>query len=246
MRISNNFFPISSLINKKLETKKSFSDILLANGEVIGKGADNVQTSPMNHEDTQKKELEIEFDDEQLASYFEYYIGKKISTEKHINWKSQGLGILTLQQLAYLKSTYDVENMDGQSCYNLLADLSNMGILSGYDIVRQYKSFPVTGGRNPMGDDIIKDQKDFEKLIAMGRAARMPDGSYEVCNSFLLGGNILENRQMAYDSASRRLRATLNTPDGFGSSSEYQRAIAEEKKALGAYEKFLNILKLIK
>ncbi|WP_333649128.1 hypothetical protein [Lacrimispora sp.] len=245
MRISNNLLPVSSSINKKTETKKNFSDILLMNRDMIERKADSVQTALMNQEDPQKKELEIEFDDEQLASYFEYYTGEKISTEKHINWESQGLGTLTLQQLTYLKSTYDVKNMDGQSCYNLLSDLSNMGVLSGYDIARQYKSFPVPGDRNPVGDDFIKDQKDFEKLVAMGRAVPLPQGGYEVCNSFLLGGNILENRQMTYDAASRRLRATLNTPDGFGSPSEYQRAIAEEKKALGAYEKFLDILKLI-
>ncbi|MFT4105270.1 MAG: hypothetical protein QM657_05855 [Lacrimispora sp.] len=97
-----------------------------------------------------------------------------------------------------------------------------------------------------MGDDIIKHKEDFEKLIAMGRAVRQPDGSYAVNNSFFLGGNILENRQMAYDDASRRLRSTLNSPEGFDSQSEYQRAIAEEKTELEAYEKFLNILKLIK
>ncbi|MFT4105269.1 MAG: hypothetical protein QM657_05850 [Lacrimispora sp.] len=246
MRISSNLFPLSSSINRKSETKKSFSDILLMNRDMIEKEADNVRTVPMNPGDPQKTKLEAEFDDEQLASYFEDYTGEKISTEKHINWNSQGLGKLTSQQQAYLKSAYDVENMDGQSFYNLLSDLSNMGVLSGYDIVRQYRSFPVPGGRNPVGDDIIKHKEDFEKLIAMGRAVPLPQGGYEVCNSFFLGGNILENRQMTYDAASRRLRATLNTPDGFDSPSEYQRAIAEEKKALEAYEKFLDILKLIK
>ncbi|WP_333649124.1 hypothetical protein [Lacrimispora sp.] len=247
MRISNNLLPVSFSINKKTETKKNFSDILLINRDVIEKKADNVWVAPMNQGEPKKKELETEFDDERLAYHFEYHTGEKISTEKHINWNSQGLGTLTSQQLAYLKSTYDVKNMDGQSCYNLLADLSNMGVLSGYDIVRQYRSFPVPGGRNPVGkEDILGHKEDFEKLIAMGRAVRQPDGSYAVSNSFFLGGDILENRQMAYDSMSRRLRATLNTPEGFDSPSEYQRAIVEEKAALGVYEKFLDILELIK
>ncbi|WP_349947163.1 hypothetical protein ABFV83_01400 [Lacrimispora sp. BS-2] len=243
MRISNSFFPASAPINKKAEIKQKFSDMFQMNRDIIDV-AGSVQTSSANKEEPHKKELEDEFDDEKLASHLDDYSGKKISTEKHVNWNSLGLGKLTLQQLNYLKSTYDVENMDPQSCYDLLADLSNMGVLSGYDIVRQYTSFPVPGGRNPVGGGF--DGLPLEKLIAMGRAVPLPQGGYEINNTICAGGNVLENQQMSYDSALGRLSSTLNSPTGFDNPSEHQRAIAEERMELYAHEKFLNILKQIK
>jgi hypothetical protein len=244
MRITNSFFPASASINKKAEAKQKFSDMFQMNRDIINV-ADSVQTSSANEEGPHKQELEQEFDDEKLASHLDSS-GEKISTDKYVNWNSLGFGKLTMQQLTYLKSTYDVENMDPQSCYNLLADLSNMGVLSGYDIVRQYMSFPVPGGRNFVGDDFIKEQMEIKKLLAMGRAVPLPQGGYEINNNICAGGNVLENQQMFYDSALRRLRSTMNTPTGFDSPSEYQRAIAEEKMELNAREKFLDVLKQIK
>ena len=68
------------------------------------------------------------------SKWLSFLFGRsKIDTSKSINWDSVGENKLTQEQIDRLKEEYDVENLTPQQQYDLLADLSNMGVLSGED-----------------------------------------------------------------------------------------------------------------
>lgn len=67
--------------------------------------------------------------DEKLA----FLIGGQdnpIDTTKTINWGSKGENKLTAEQTAELSRKYNVENLTPQSYYDLMCDLTNLGVVS--------------------------------------------------------------------------------------------------------------------
>ena len=54
------------------------------------------------------------------------------------DWESDGMGSLTEEQIQYLKEKYDVEDLAEADYYNLLAELTQMNVLSGKDVERQF------------------------------------------------------------------------------------------------------------
>lgn len=56
-----------------------------------------------------------------------------IDTEKTINWDSQGDQEITEAQIAELRMKYNLDHLSAQDYYNLLSDLTNMGVLSAED-----------------------------------------------------------------------------------------------------------------
>lgn len=76
--------------------------------------------------------------DEEFADRLQLGCGSQISTEKKINWQATSENELTQDQIDYLKSAYDLQNMDTQDYYNLIADLTNMNVISGQDTAKQH------------------------------------------------------------------------------------------------------------
>lgn len=62
--------------------------------------------------------------------------GYKLDHE--IDWESDGTGSLTEKQIQYLKGKYDVEALPEADYYELLAELTEMNVLSGEDVERQF------------------------------------------------------------------------------------------------------------
>ncbi len=72
------------------------------------------------------------FSNKTLAELAGYKLGHEI------DWESDGTGILTEEQIQYLKGKYDVEDLTEADYYNLLAELTEMNVLSGKDVERQF------------------------------------------------------------------------------------------------------------
>lgn len=53
------------------------------------------------------------------------------------------IGQLTDEQIGYLKENYDIKNMSKQDYYNLMADVTQMNVLSAEVIARQQVQEPV-------------------------------------------------------------------------------------------------------
>lgn len=58
--------------------------------------------------------------------------------EKPINWDADGSAKLTDEQAEDLKSRYDITDIRKQDYYNLLAELSDMNVISAKDVMRQF------------------------------------------------------------------------------------------------------------
>lgn len=77
----------------------------------------------------------IEWNDEILASWLSHFgEADAIDTSNKINWESTGDQALTDEQIAELKSKYDVTNLSPQSYYDLMSELTSMNVLSAGDI----------------------------------------------------------------------------------------------------------------
>ncbi len=107
--------------------------------ETISETASIYETDPVElYQDitgrtvTREGEIPSFWTDEALATLITRGEGG-ISTEKTINWFSQGDQELTAEQVARLKEKYDVTNLSSQGYYDLMSDLTHMGVLSGED-----------------------------------------------------------------------------------------------------------------
>lgn len=60
-----------------------------------------------------------------------------IATKTPINWYADGTASLTKEQADQLKATYDLSHMDKESYWNLMADLTNLNVISARDIASQ-------------------------------------------------------------------------------------------------------------
>lgn len=77
-----------------------------------------------------------EYDYESISKTFLEILGIKL--DKKINWNADGTSELTEDQIQYLREKYDVENMSKSDFYNLLAELSDMNVISHKDVENQF------------------------------------------------------------------------------------------------------------
>lgn len=151
--------------------------------------------------------------------------GDNISTEKSINWQATGESALTGAQIDYLKENYDIEHMDSQDYYNLIADLTNMNVISAKDIAKNHIGAVTTSNAAgfPPSHDTYGDKN--------GDAASFIGNVY---------GKILERSKLATDVLER-----INTGENFSSAQVYLniKEIYEDQKRV--YDKFLDILEKI-
>ncbi len=77
-----------------------------------------------------------EDDYESISKTFLEILGIKL--DKKINWNADGTSELTEDQIQYLREKYDVENMSKSDFYNLLAELSDMNVISHKDVENQF------------------------------------------------------------------------------------------------------------
>ena len=77
-----------------------------------------------------------EDDYESISKTFLEILGIKL--DKKINWNADGTSELTEDQIQYLQEKYDVENMSKSDFYNLLAELSDMNVISHKDVENQF------------------------------------------------------------------------------------------------------------
>lgn len=81
--------------------------------------------------------------DQTLASC----LGGGIDTARAINWQSKGDKELTAEQIAELKKKYDVNDLTRQEYYDLMADLTGMGVLAGTDCAKAHLATAPPPGR---------------------------------------------------------------------------------------------------
>lgn len=90
-----------------------------------------------NHAANHRSDI-FSWDDEEFASLIESLSNQTISKDQEIDWEANGDSRLTQEQADYLREKYDIENMSAQDYYNLMADLTNMNLISGQDVIRQH------------------------------------------------------------------------------------------------------------
>lgn len=61
-----------------------------------------------------------------------------VAEEKSINWDADGSAKLTKEQVKDLKSRYDITDISKQDYYNLLAELTDMNVISAKDVIWQF------------------------------------------------------------------------------------------------------------
>lgn len=118
-----------------------------------------------------------------------------VETKTPIDWDADGTSSLTESQIDRLRSVYDLSNMDKESYWNLMADLTDMNVISARDIAAQcvakLPSGPVTawytvkgdesfGQIDPSGDireNLAKCKKDLALMMDWLKNHAMMDGS---------------------------------------------------------------------
>lgn len=60
-----------------------------------------------------------------------------MKSEGEINWDADGTDELTEEQIRYLKEKYDIKSLSANEFYNLLAELSNMNVISCEEVLNQ-------------------------------------------------------------------------------------------------------------
>lgn len=80
-----------------------------------------------------------------------------VVTKTPIDWDANGTSSLTEDQIAHLRATYDLSHMDKESYWNLMAELTDMNVISARDIASQcvakLPSGPVTAWYTAADDD---------------------------------------------------------------------------------------------
>lgn len=86
------------------------------------------------------------WDDKFFANSIDHFSHRVSTEEKTINWHATGTDVLTKAQEAELRERYDVQNLSEQDFYDLIADLTNLNVVSAEDCTRLFvKDFPVEG-----------------------------------------------------------------------------------------------------
>ncbi len=68
-----------------------------------------------------------------------------IDTGKTINWDSTGDQELSEQKILELRAKYDLDHLTAQDYYNLLSDLTHLGVLSAHDCASMHLSTASSG-----------------------------------------------------------------------------------------------------
>lgn len=118
-----------------------------------------------------------------------------VVTKTPINWDADGTSALTKEQIEHLRSVYDLSNMDKEDYWNLMADLTDMNVISARDIASQcvakLPSGPVTAWYTIKNDetfgqldhsgnireDLLKCKKDLDLMMDWLKDCAMMDSS---------------------------------------------------------------------
>lgn len=143
---------------------------------------------------TEKEKTGV-FSDKTLAEPAGYKL------DHEIDWESDGTGSLTEEQIQYLKGKYNVENLTETDYYNLLAELTEMNVLSGKDVEKQFvrQMPPCTAMVMPGYVDMDKEfagnylkrlQKELDEtelilsMLRAGKCSVSPESSLESVRAF--------------------------------------------------------------
>lgn len=166
------------------------------------------------------------YSDEKFAAHLQSGNAKEIARERNINWQADGKHELSAEQIDDLKSAYDIENMSGQDYYNLIADLTDMNVISGKDAARP------NIGILPIG--VVLDTAFNDTGC---------DGS--ISDFSMYSGNIYNNILTRYHEYSETLDK-INQSGPYGSAGQYldfKSYLEEETKVysrmVGVFDKIL-------
>ncbi len=142
-----------------------------------------------------------------------------------INWNSSGNSKITYEQIAILKSKYDINNLSGQDYYNLLADLTNMDIISGQDLKNQILTPGIEGitPYNQLTQTTVNSKNTFTILDAIS--------------------NTYKNLKDTFNVVGSKEYLSLNANINYQDYSNYLQTASE---TIASYEKISNIIALIK
>lgn len=115
---------------------------------------------------------------------FEKLFGVGINGENKFNMNSLGENKLTDDQIKDFQSRYDVTNLSPQDKYNLMTELTQLGVISGKDAVNSTLSvmaMPTVNGVPMMvtqGNGILNDSTNFLSNLQNVSAQEMKSYSY--------------------------------------------------------------------
>ena len=119
-----------------------------------------------------------------FTSDFEKLFGVGVNGEKEFNMESLGENKLTDDQIKDLQERYNVENLSAQEKYNLMAELTQLGVISGTDAVNSTLSMvamPVVNGVPMMvkeGNGVLNSGTDFMSNLKNIAAHEMESYDY--------------------------------------------------------------------
>ena len=134
--------PVSSELDKSIKNTSAsnareivaqYQDIL--EQELFSRRRNHLLENKIEEEGESAPSAE-EDDYESISKTFLEILGIKL--DKKINWNADGTSELTEDQIQYLREKYDVENMSKSDFYNLLAELSDMNVISHKDVENQF------------------------------------------------------------------------------------------------------------
>lgn len=84
------------------------------------------------------------WNDKNFAGGIDGYSNRVSIEEKSINWHATGTDVLTKEQRDTLREQYDIDNLSEQDFYDLIADLTNLNVVSAEECTRLFvKHFPI-------------------------------------------------------------------------------------------------------
>lgn len=97
-----------------------------------------------------------------------------IDTSKTIDWYSRGDHQLTAEEIEHLKEKYNIDDLSPQEYYDLMSDLTHMGVLSGEEVVSPYIA---TVGSLLSGQAVLGGMRETGSIFSGGRAT--VQGTYQ-------------------------------------------------------------------
>ncbi len=137
MQINNNFSTTTPSYRNNFQTTQTastlnFSDNLAISTMEISNNQSNKIYTVTTSLGQSGATASIQTESKKTSSdYYNETIDKLFGeTSNSVDWNADGTSTLTEQQIEELKSKYDVNNLSDEDYYNLIADLTNINVLS--------------------------------------------------------------------------------------------------------------------
>lgn len=144
---------VFALAGRQETKKQSAGPTFSVNLDALSK---KEETSPVRKTDRSLDEIYDEYIERQKKDASALPPGGVV-TKTPINWDADGTSSLTEEQIEHLRSTYDLSHMDKESYWDLMAELTDMNVISARDIASQcvakLPSSPVTTWYTVTDDD---------------------------------------------------------------------------------------------